>query len=82
MDNTVYRFNDSTFHQVGVAVGSLSASSDGTVLATNINTKAIWKYVSDNNWVNLTPGFQLQSTAVVNAYSMYGIGTDANIYWY
>jgi galactose oxidase len=77
-DNNVFRFTGSTWVRVGVSASAISAGSDGTVLVTNSSTNGIWKYVSDNNWVNV-PG-KMKSLAVLGNNRYFGIGMDNNVY--
>lgn len=79
-DNNVYRYTGTGWVKVGVNVDSIAAASDGTVLVTNNANQSIWKYVSDNNWVQI-PG-TMKSLAVVSNGNYFGIGTDNNIYRY
>lgn len=64
-DNNIYRYNGSTWLQVGVSAGSISAASDGTVLISNSANNTLWKYVADNNWVQI-PG-NAKNLAVIAA---------------
>jgi cytochrome c peroxidase len=80
MDNHVYRYNNAgVWLQVGVNAGSISAGSDGTVLVSNLTDNRVWKYVSDNNWVQTTPG-TAKSLAVIANNRYFAIGTDNHVY--
>ncbi len=79
-DNNVYRYNGQNWTQVGVNARSISASSDGTVLIANGNGELWLKQANDNSnaWTRL-PG-QANRVAVMNAKSLWHVGTDKNVY--
>lgn len=65
---------------IGTAASRVSVGADGTLVTLNADTKVPWRYVSDNTWTPLPGNFT--DIAVINATSIYGVGTDTNIYRY
>ena len=78
MDNGVYRFNAGTWVKIGPDAVGIAASSDGTVLVSNIFNNTIWKYISDNNWVTVPGTSKINAVIASNRYFV--IGTDGNVY--
>jgi CO dehydrogenase/acetyl-CoA synthase epsilon subunit len=79
-DNNVYRFNGTSWIEVGLNANSIAAGSDGTVLVTSSANQAIWQYVSDNNWQTVSGN--MKSLAVVKTGNYYAVGVDNNVYFY
>ncbi|MCF4128762.1 AbfB domain-containing protein [Methylobacterium sp. SyP6R] len=65
---------------IGVAASRVSVGTDGTLVTLNADTKVPWRYVSDNTWTPLPGNFT--DIAVLSATSIYGVGTDTNVYRY
>ncbi|MGF3021193.1 RICIN domain-containing protein, partial [Methylobacterium aquaticum] len=65
---------------IGIAASRISIGADGTLVTLNADSKVPWRYVGDNNWTPLPGNFT--DIAVISATSIYGIGTDTNVYRY
>ncbi|AWB24887.1 DUF1929 domain-containing protein [Methylobacterium currus] len=66
--------------QIGIAAARVSIGADGTLVIVNADNNSLWRYVSNNAWVQI-PGIY-KDIAVISATRMYGIGADNNIYRY
>ncbi|SFK96926.1 AbfB domain-containing protein [Methylorubrum salsuginis] len=69
------------WNQIGGPSGRVSIGSDGTVVTNNADNKTVWRSTGDGNWTQM-PGTLLNDIAVIDATTMYGIGTDNNVYRY
>ncbi|MFZ0686674.1 MAG: chitobiase/beta-hexosaminidase C-terminal domain-containing protein [Terriglobales bacterium] len=61
------------------SVSAVACGSDGTLVAINSQHQTIWEYVSSSGTWTQLPGAAKQ-VAVVNANSIWVIGTDNNVY--
>ncbi|KQP29675.1 hypothetical protein ASF49_16075 [Methylobacterium sp. Leaf104] len=64
--------------EVGVEALKIATAADGTTVTVNRNDGKVWLYQADGAWKNL-PGL-LKDVAVVKANSLYGIGTDNQVW--
>lgn len=64
--------------QIGNNIDSIACASDGTLVVANNRNQSVWEYVS-GTWTQL-PG-QMQHVAIVNKSSIWGIGTNGNVYY-
>ncbi len=59
-------------------IDSIACASDGTLVVANGWNQSVWEYVS-GTWTQL-PG-QMRHVAIVNKGSIWGIGTNGNVYY-
>ena len=64
--------------EIGNNIDSIACASDGTLVVANNQNQSVWEYVS-GTWTQL-PG-QMQHVAIVNKSSIWGIGTNGNVYY-
>ena len=64
--------------KIGTNIDSIACASDGTLVVANNQNQSVFGYVS-GVWTQL-PG-QMQHVAIVNKGSIWGIGTNGNVYY-
>lgn len=65
-NGNVYYLNGNSWSQIGSNASYIAAGSDGTVLVVSSRDGSIWKYLSPNNWTQVSGGYASVISVVKN----------------